>query len=271
VSPSGGIRRHGAGAVAPKGGIGRRDTGDVASSGRSVRSRLGIVVAAALVACAAPVEDETPPGTEADTIPPPPYSEATMPSDSPPSAGTPGEPDNVTRPATKRGVRMIEGTADTVQLELVRAPADFPLAFSTYVPEGIDVESATSDAGHSLKLVAAFDGRRNERAYLQFFFYPEGTTRAVARSNIEVFVSGLNPEVDRTESVTPYPWAIEQSNFTYPHEQQVFLGGIALAQRGNAMFHFLRHYPGDYGDGMASVISIVLGEWRWADGTPLTP
>src|SRR5690606_12550805 len=160
VSPAGDIRRHGAHAVASTRGFGRRGPRVIASTrGRSVRS-LGLVVAAALIACTAPVEDETPPDTEADTIPPPPYSEATMPSDSPPSAGMPGEPDNVTRPATKRGVRMIEGTADTVQLELVRAPADFPLAFSTYVPEGIDVESATSDAGHSLKLVAAFDGRR---------------------------------------------------------------------------------------------------------------
>ena len=207
-----------------------------------------------------------------DTIPPPPYTEATLPDDSGPTAGVPGNPTDGQRPARKQGVIMIEGTADTMELRLVRAPDDFPLQFSTYVPPDMEVEiDVSGDGGRSIKVVANFAGRRNERAYVQFHVYPPGTTRAIARNAITGFLSGLNPEIDLSQPVAPPPWGIERTRFAYPHEAQRFVGSVVLAERGDLLFHTVVHYPDEYGDGMAGRVGKIMEEWRWADGQPLNP
>lgn len=206
---------------------------------------------------------------QSDALPPPPYSDATLPTDSPPSAGTPGATRAAERPPHKRAVVMIEGTADTVELSLVTAPDDAPLGFSTYVPPDMEVAFEAVGEARSIKFIADFGGVRNERAYVQFHFYPPGTTRALARDDITGFLSGLNPVVDRTAAVDPYPWAIEQTRFRYPHEGQTFVGSVALAERGDILFHYVHHYPGEYGDGMAGRIRTIMEEWRWQDGKPL--
>ena len=207
-----------------------------------------------------------------DTIPPPPYTEATLPQDSGPTAGVPGNPTAGQRPAHKQGAIMTEGTADTMELRLVQAPDDFPLQFSTYVPPDMEVDTdVSSDGGRSIKVLANFAGRRNERAYVQFHFYPPGTTRALARNAITGFLSGLNPEIDLSQPAAPPPWGIERTRFVYPHEGQRFVGSVVLAERGDLLFHAVVHYPGEYGDGMAGRIAKIMEEWRWADGQPLDP
>lgn len=164
---------------------------------------------------------------------------------------------------------MIEGMPDTVELRLVRAPPDFPVRFSTYVPADMDVGTESTADGHSLEFTARFGGVPNERAYVQFFFYPHATTPALGHNSIESFVNSLNPEVDRSREVEPHDWAIEEIAFTYPHDQALFVGRVALAQRGDVVFHYVQHYPAEYGDGMAPRIGTILREWRWGDGTAL--
>ena len=230
----------------------------------------GASFALILHACA-PDGDRAGDDAQHDAVPPPPYSEATLPTDSPPSAGRPGAVDAAERPARKRAVVMVEGTADTVELSLVTAPEDSPLRFSTYAPPDMEVATEAVGEARSIKFIANFGGVRNERAYVQFYFYPRGTTRAVARNRVVGFLSGLNPLVDRTVAVEPYPWAIEQTRFRYPHEGQTFVGSVALAERGDILFHYVQHYPDEYGDGMAGRIRTIMEEWRWEDGTPLIP
>ena len=166
---------------------------------------------------------------------------------------------------------MVEGTADTVELRLVQPPDDFPVRFSTYVPADFVVSTEATNGGRALELTANFGGRLNERAYLQFYFYPRGTTRMVARNQINGFLTGLNPQVDRTQEVEPWPWAIERTRFSYPHEGRRFVGSVALAERGDVLVHYVQHYPGEYGDGMAGRIRTIMEEWRWGDGDPLVP
>jgi hypothetical protein len=240
----------------------------VIDSARRASGRV-LVLALALAACAPPAPDEATEAEPADTIPPPPYSEETLPSGSPPSAGSPGAPVELQRPATRRGVIAIEGATDSIDLRLTRSPDDFPVRFSTYVPADMVPETETTPNGFAFEVVASFQGRRNDRAYVQFFFYPPGTSLALARSTVDSFVSGLNPEIDRSRPAMPYPWAIERTAFSYPHEDELFIGSIALAQRGNVVFHYLEHYPAEYGDGMAGRIATILDEWRWGDGTSL--
>ncbi|MHB1168873.1 MAG: hypothetical protein ACYC28_06275 [Longimicrobiales bacterium] len=222
-------------------------------------------------ACVPPEEDE---GMEEvvesdDTIPPPPYSEQTQPSVAPPSAGTPGEPVEMELPATKRGVLLLEGKADSTDFRLVETPDGFPVQFTTYVPADMVTDVDSVDGGHSIEFVANFGGVLNQRAYMQVFFYPRRTSLPLARTTVDNFIRGLNPEVDRSVSEAPEPWAYEQTSFSYPHEQQTYVGRIALAKRGEIAFHMLAHYPAEYADGMGPRIAAILQEWRWADGTPL--
>ncbi len=240
---------------------------------RSCPSATIVGIIAVLLAACMPDTGEDTAGTRtdevADTIPPPPYTEETLPQSQPPSAGVPGASANMQRPASQIGVLMLEGAADSVEFRLVQSPAGFPAGFSTYIPADMQAQPRATDAGHSLEIVANFGDVRNERAYLQFFFYPAGTSLALARTNIDSFITGLNPEVDRSRPVTPYPWATEQIAFSYPHEQQTFVGHAAIAQRGAVPFHLIVHYPAEYGDGMGPRVDAVLREWRWDDGSPL--
>lgn len=234
-------------------------------------ARLALLVLLLAAACVPPAEEDSMEEVVEpdDTIPPPPYSEQTQPSSRPPSAGVPGERVEVERPATKRGVLMLEGTADTTEFRLVETPAGFPLQFSTYVPADMVADVDSVDGGHSIEFVANFGGVLEQRAYVQVFFYPRRTSLPLARTTVDNFITGLNPEVDRSISETPEPWAYEQTSFSYPHEQQTYVGRIAIAQRGDVTFHMLAHYPAEYADGMGPRIAAVLHEWRWADGTPL--
>lgn len=236
-------------------------------------SALTPVVAVVLLAaaCAPPPEEEdvveiVEPD---DTIPPPPYSEQTAPTTLAPSAGVPGEPVELDRPATKRGVLMLEGTPDTVEFRLVESPQGFEPGFSTYAPADMVVSFDSAGGGQSVRFTANFGGTLTPRAYAQVFFYPRSTALSLARTTVDNFISGLDPEVDRSVSEAPEPWAFEQTSFSYPHEQQTYIGRIALAQRGDIVFHLLAHYPAEYADGMGPRIAAVLHEWRWADGTPL--
>jgi len=236
------------------------------------RTSVGCALLCAAAACAPPVDEGEEPALTAepdDTIPPPPYSEQTQPSSGPPSAGVPGERVQSERPARRRGVLMIEGTADSMEFRLVETPDGFPLEFSTYVPADMVAEIDSSNAGHSVEFVANFGGTLNSRAYVQAFFYPRNTALSLARTTVDNFVTGLNPEVDRSRAEAPESWASEQTSFSYPHEQQTYTGRIALAQRGDVVFHVLAHYPAEYADGMGPRIAAILQEWRWADGTPL--
>lgn len=238
----------------------------------SLRACFACALLLAAVACAPPVDEEEDAALTVepdDTIPPPPYSEQTQPSSTPPSAGVPGERVQSDRPATRRGVLMIEGTADTTDFRLVETPDGFPLEFSTYMPADMVAEIDSSNAGYSVEFIANFGGTLNPRAYLQAFFYPRSTALALARTTVDNFVTGLNPEVDRSRAEEPESWASEQTSFSYPHEQQAYTGRIALAQRGDVVFHVLAHYPAEYADGMGPRIAAILQEWRWADGTPL--
>ena len=226
------------------------------------------LIAAALLACASPDSAEESAARDS-LVPVPPYSEATLPPESPPSAGVPGPAARVERPATKRAIVMIEGVPDTLELRLVESPDDFPLQFSTYVPADMDVQTERVNGARSLEVVANFGGLPNERAYIQMFFYGPGTTMALARTSVSGFVSGLNPEIDRAREVEPHPWAHEQTTFSYPQDGWRFVGSIALARRGQTVFHYIQHYPAEYADGMAPRISTILREWLWEDGTRL--
>ena len=226
-----------------------------------------LIVAAAycgwLAGCG-PAGEERPPAPDAG-LPPPRDDSAGV--RQPPA--TPGS-DDEQRPGTRQIAISIEGTQDTIEARLVRAPADFTLRFSTYVPEDMSPALERSEAGEALRVTAEFGGVRNEQAYIEVLIHPPGTARDGALDALRAFLRALHPDIEIQEQADRYSWAEAAFSFRYPDGGgSSFIGSAALGRHGDRWFRLLRNYPGDYGDGMGPRVGVILEGWRWADGSRL--
>jgi hypothetical protein len=174
----------------------------------------------------------------------------------------------------------IEGMADTLSFRLVRAPRDFLLPFSTYVPDDMESEFTRVDERQVVHFTARFGGRLEPRARFSVYAHPPGTTVHQAQSELAAYLSGLfpddspfrGPDYERQVPVEPadrYPWAVEESQFRVPRSDApgILVGhaGVASDAGGNALFHFIIEYPEEYADGMGPRVQAILDEWRWED------
>jgi hypothetical protein len=188
------------------------------------------------------------------------------------------------RAETMRVPLAIEGMVDTLEFRLVRAPADFSVPFSTYVPPDMHAQFETDERGEALYVSARFDGRIIERARLAFYFYPPGSTIEDAQRELGAYLSGLYPDdtpldrdlaYERAMPVQPadhYPWAFHESSFRVPFEapDRLLVGRSGVGLHQDRVFHFLIEYPAEYGDGMEPRVAAILDHWRWEDtGRPL--
>lgn len=178
-----------------------------------------------------------------------------------------GEPEQ--RPDTRRIPISIEGTVDTIEVLLVRAPDDLAMRFSTYVPEDMSASFARERRGDAFRVHANFGGVANEQAYVEVLIYPAGTSAEAARDSLREAVRALHPDVEIEPQIGGYVWAEEAHAFRYHKGGGVYLGLAALGRHDDHYFRLIRHYPGDYGDGMGPRVASILEQWRWADGSPL--
>jgi hypothetical protein len=191
-----------------------------------------------------------------------------------------GRAEQVRRPV------LIEGMADTLDFRLVRAPGDFALHFSTYVPEDMAVDFTTISERQSVHFTASFGGVVEERARVSLTAYPPGTTLDHARAEVAAYLSGLVPDDhpllrdEPYEQAAPvwagdrYGWAAEQATFRVPRPDGpgILVGRAGIAVHGERIFDFIIEYPEEYGDGMEPRIHAILEEWRWEDtGEMLMP
>lgn len=198
------------------------------------------------------------------------------PSSSPAAAAQPSAIGDTTgaaaaRPQTRMDTLMLEGTAEPVELRLARAPAGFPLPFSTYTTDGFIVEAAGSEDGDpAVRFIVAFGGVRNDEAFLEVTAHPPGETEAEAAARAERAV-GEGGEVVAPEEAS-MDWAVRQWRLLRRDPRGgVILGFAALGRHDGRWFHILARYPGDYADGFGPRADLILEHWRWEDGTPLAP
>lgn len=220
---------------------------------------------AALMALGCGRERSAPVQRTGDTLAPP-YNSNTIPPDSPlPPAPTLLLP---RRASVLLDSVRIEGDIQPERLTLVSAPPAFSPPFSTYVPEGLNVEfDAISDTAASVRFIAAFAGQVNRAAYLQVRLYRPGAAELPARNAVESFLRGRDPRGHAVQSTDRWPWSVATWHFQYSASstQGGFLGSIALARHGNRYLHVLAHYPAEYGDGVGPRFQRILEEWRWED------
>ena len=186
--------------------------------------------------------------------------------DAQPAPVAPAGPDLPPRAPARADTVMIEGMPEVSEHSLVSSPAGFAVPFSTYVPEGLEAEFAMPGTA---RFVAAFGGTRNEKAYMEVRAEAEGSAQAAD------VVRGLMAEHDVREHetiATDRPsWAQDAMNFrAVAADGTRIVGGVVIVEHGGSHIRIIRHYPAEYGDGLAPRLQTILSEWRWEDtGTML--
>jgi hypothetical protein len=119
----------------------------------------------------------------------------------------------------------IEGMPEVVRATLVRAPHEFDMPFSTYLPQDMNAEYRTDSPGTAVRFVAAFAGVVEPQAYLQVRLHPPATSAQQARDVVSAFLAG------KTVRPADEPdWALDAHGFDYEdHAGVAYTGRIMLA------------------------------------------
>ena len=155
------------------------------------------------------------------------------------------------RPAEKIDSIQIEGTYERFNAKLVAATAS--PRFSTYVPESMLYEPASSGEGDGHYFYTNFGGNRNDNAFLLVFVFPEGTTEAQAQQMVQAFKTSRN--VTTTEG----------ERFTFQRDGTRFHGGISLRDENGRYYYVAEQYPAEYGDGFGPRAEFIKKQWVWLD------
>ena len=172
------------------------------------------------------------------------------------------------RPPFRRDTIQIEGTPTPVELRLVRSPADFSTPFTTYAPTDFIIEVAGQGENRAVRFIAAFGGRRNDRAFMDVVMYPPGLSEADALARAQRTGFEASDGADFSPAEGP-PWAIRAWRIQGRGREGMVLGGVHVGRHGARYFHVLTRYPAEYADGFGPRARVILDEWRWGDGSAL--
>jgi hypothetical protein len=160
----------------------------------------------------------------------------------------------------------VEGMPEPIELRLTREPPEFDLPFTTYVPEGFLIEPKEDGDLDAIRFVAAFGGVRNPSAFLEVAAYPPEIAPDRA-SWVGSSIQGLTP---LPQGERRADWAVEEWRAEGRDPSGPYVAWLGLGRAGERWFHVLSRYPLEYGDGFPPRAAVILEEWRWADGEPLT-
>jgi hypothetical protein len=173
----------------------------------------------------------------------------------------------VERPKVKKEMISIAGKEQEFTLTLFDSSelVGFPLPFTTYVPQDVVTDTASSGEGDAVRFIANFDGKRNEDAIVNVFFYPEGTAEAEAR-RVFKFFGRESSRLRERSSGTPmhYGWSLMEYDFV-PSKDDGLVGTIALGQREGRFFTVMLRCPEGQEEEFAPRGRRILEEFRWQD------
>ena len=168
------------------------------------------------------------------------------------------------RPPVRQDTVTRGDTRDVLSGSLVRAPADFAVPFSTYVPEGVDVEFDSAAGIHRVTFTSP--GVPERSAFMTVRIYPAGTTRLQVEEDLHGLISGLAPGMDETTPVDAPSWAIAAQRIFYPPSVDTRrAGSVTVAQYGPRFFSVLMLYPAVRADRLLALFDYILAGWRWDD------
>ena len=197
--------------------------------------RLPVIFALVLPACNAQGEEQAPGQSQ------------TAPTQAAPgsAAGDPSvvhHPEPPPRAASKPDSIQLEGTYHRFTAKLVQPQASIP--FSTYMPEDMVFEPASSGEGEGYYFFTNFGGRKNENAFMIVFLLPAGATEADAQRLASAFVASRSGARNFVNT--------RSGSYNGRH----FYVGYA--------------YPAEFGDGMGPRTHYIRANWVWLnDGKSL--
>ena len=142
--------------------------------------------------------------------------------------------------------------------------------FTTYFPESdFIIDSGSSGEGSGVWFYSQVDGKKDELAYVHFFFPAKPTTVEAMKKEVtgKRGLMEINKWTvkDRSQDV-PYSWAKERIDFERPfNDQNNIMGTVYIGEHNGKAFRVTEHFPADYGDGFAPRASIILKELKLKD------
>lgn len=139
------------------------------------------------------------------------------------------------------------------------------IPFSTYFLESdFIVEQADSGEGTGVWFYSKVEGKKEELAYVHFFFPARPATIEQMRRGV-IGKRGLMEtnkwQVKGRSQDVPFSWAKERIDFERPfNAQNNIMGTVYIGEYNGKAFRATVHYPADYGDGFAPRASIILNE-----------
>jgi hypothetical protein len=101
---------------------------------------------------------------------------------------------------------------------------------------------------------------------MHVYVYPRGSTSVVARQGALEFLRSRFLVGDEARPIPPPSWAREAYDMSYSGDRgMLYAGSVVLASHRDRYFHVVRHYPAEYGDGLAPRFHRILEWWRWED------
>ncbi|HJQ67859.1 MAG TPA: hypothetical protein VKA70_02740 [Blastocatellia bacterium] len=175
------------------------------------------------------------------------------------------------RPLTKRGTIGLEGAQQRFTFKLFdSSKASLPLPFTTYVPQDMLAETASSGEGDAVTFISNFDGERNDNAFLSVYFYPQAAREDGARELAKEVASSRGIQQRRSDSPKRFRWSLAEHDFMNQTKSgEWVMGTVALGKHKDRFFHVIISYPENYEEGFVPRAYRVLDEWRWAGGQRL--
>lgn len=180
------------------------------------------------------------------------------------TAGAGADLERETRPSAKQVAVSIEGMEEEMRVVLYEAPPDFPVRFSTYIPEDMAAERWRSAPGDAVAFVAMFGGQRNEAAAVRMIVHREGATEHEIVEILTELARDLGTELTESSDAPRFDWSIREfRNEARPFRADAAQGTMAVGRRDGRYFTVAIHYPAEYGDGFGPRVSQIFQEWRW--------
>jgi hypothetical protein len=221
----------------------------------AARTALAGLAGLAGLALLAGCGDRTDRRADEDPLPPPAVVDTTEPA-------VPEDP--VARPPQKTVTVSMEGMDEELRLVRYDAPSDFPLRFSTYIPEDMVAERWPSGEGDAVAFVAAFGGQRNEAAAMRVIAHREGATAVEVEEILGQLALDLGTELVASTEEPRFDWSVREYRSVPGRTQRDGPHGyMAVGRRGDRYYTVAVHYPPEYGDGFAPRTHQILQEWRW--------
>lgn len=137
--------------------------------------------------------------------------------------------------------------------------------FTTYFPESdFIVDSGGSGEGSGVWFYSQVGGKKDELAYVHFFFPAKPTTLEAMKKEVtgkRGLMETNKWTVKRRSQDVPYSWAKERIDFERPfNAQNNIMGTVYIGEHNGKAFRVTEHFPADYGDGFAPRASILLKE-----------